>query len=120
MDVKTKWDHSDDVESLVEAISNCRKSLTAECFSKYGRAKIIQCDAYAQPKIIEFLSKSKSFKATKLKKSERKRPGSEIVGEIDAFTVHKDRIVHDTNVRVIALFDTEEGIPRMWYGNVVW
>lgn len=117
MDAEYKWPLTDDVNSLVDVIFNCKKELIKICFSKFSAAKIIEFKICAPQKICDFLILSDHCKVTKDKSDNTHC--HKLVAEFEQFKLFKTKLFGDSSIRLEAMFDIgEEGIGRFFYGNI--
>jgi hypothetical protein len=126
MDFTVTWKVSSDVEKLVAAVNECKQGLTTSTFSKYGRAKLLFCDVYASAKLLELFQLSAlwtpclefSESDLRVRPSHRPDPVSTLVADFELFKLHRDRILSDDVVRLVAVFDVTDGVDKTMYGNV--
>ena len=106
-------------ETLVLVIEDCINDLQKNTFSKYGRAKRLALDVYAPPDLACILECSVLLR---LPAQGAKAPDgkSRAVGrfELSGFNVWEDQILSNDTIRVVASFDTEDGVDKTMYGNV--
>lgn len=110
-------------ETLVETICDCINELQVSTFAKYGRAKRLEIDVYASPDIVCILECSVLLKL--LPDGAQAKDGkSRPVGrfnyppETNGFSVWEDAILSNDVVRVVASFDTDDGVDKTMFGNV--
>lgn len=128
MDVKVSWKISPKVETLIDAIVECKKQLTdiVKVRYPYSRStKLRYCDAFASPKVCELLSSSKLWrdcKATKddldARRLEQLPHCDEHVADFELFRLVKNKIIGDENVRLVIEFETGDGSWETFFGNV--
>lgn len=116
MDAEYEWPLTDDVDSLINVIFNCKKELVKMCFSKFGAARIADFDVYASSNLCELLltHDTASDPPTDIPPNAYSKP----VGNFDSFNLFEFKLVDDKNVRVMIKFDTGEGVVKNWYGNI--
>lgn len=128
MDARAQWSVSSEVETLVNAIAECKQGLI-DCVKKrnpYNRyLKTVACDAYASPKLVELLSYSQLWKAATEKpegdEGDRRRQSrsvSELVADFELFKLHRDEVIGDETIRLVMTFETSSSAPETFYGTV--
>jgi hypothetical protein len=116
MDSQVEWKVSDDVDSLIETVLNCKRELTKCCFAKFGAARIVDYKVSAPQKICDFLLLADGHKPTKDKSHDSHC--HKIVTQFDQFNLFKTKMFGDSTIRVEAIFDIGEGMGKFWYGNI--
>jgi hypothetical protein len=119
LDSTIKWKISDDVDSLVQAILDCKKELTKACFSMNGSAKIIDFDVLASSKICEFLMTSELSKSPNSSESIEKKEWQKYISNFELFRLHKYKHIDNETIRILASFDVGDSSHKMYFGNVV-
>lgn len=119
MDSIVKWRPSEDIESLVNSILECKKDLTKFCFSKYGSAKIIDFNVFASSKVCDFLMMSELSKPASKEDGVVNTEWQKYVANFELFKLHKYKHVDNETIRVITSFDVDEGAYKIWYGDVI-
>ena len=128
MDANVQWKVSDDVETIVAAITSCKRQLI-ECVKKrrpYKRnLKTIQCEAFASPKLVQLLQLSDVWRASSetVEEQDKRYPyyryhTSKLVADFEQFKLHEDEIVGDASIRVMMAFDCGEDDIESFVGNV--
>ena len=128
MDVKLQWSVSDDVESLVAAIVECKKQLYEAAQQKYGpKTKLLSCDAYAGNKVLELLELSERWTAcseviehdASVPASRRLKQTTKMVADFAEFKLHRMTLLGKDDVRVIIIvLEPETNNDLTWIGNV--
>lgn len=117
MDVTLEWKESDDPDSLVRTILECKKELTKACFSMHSAARIHQFDVLASKQICDFLTTVGSH--DKPKDKTRDTTWMKSVCDFKQFKLFNFKHVGNKTIRVLALFDVGVPIMKQWYGNVL-
>jgi hypothetical protein len=120
MDFTVEWKVSSNVEKLVDAVNECKQGLTNGTFGKYGRAKLLSCDVYASPKVIELFELSALWSpSTEFSEDDlRAKNVSEPVANFELFRLHRHQIMSDDTVRLVCNYDVMDGVDKTMYGNV--
>jgi hypothetical protein len=128
MDDEVVWKVSPKVETLVDALAECKKLLVERVKSRYPyncNIKIRYCDAYASPKLCELLNVCKPWKDYEETKEDfllrhfDMRPRSQnMVADFELFKLIKDTIIGDCDIRLVMEFTTGTGGWEKYYGNV--
>lgn len=110
-------------ETLVETICDCIGDLQKSTFSKYGRAKRLEIDVYAPPDLACVLECSVLLKLLPDGTSapdNKSRPVGRInyPPETNGFSIWEDAVLSNDTIRVVASFDTDDGVDKTMYGNV--
>ena len=116
MDTEASWTVSDDVDSLIGVILDCKRDLTKKCFGKYGSAKIIEYNVCAPPKLCELLLVAGGHKP--LSSKENKSYYIKSVATFEQFNLYRYKMSGDNIIRLEVKFDVGEGVGKYWYGNV--
>ena len=116
MDATIKCEVTEDVNSLVTSILDCKKVLTKECFSKYGSAKSILFEAFASSKVCDFLSISEDFSS--ISEEIEVTSNKKHIGSFKQFELYHLHCLNEETVRVVVTFEID-GHPNQWYGNVL-
>lgn len=126
MDCTVEWKVSSDVETLVEAIAECKRELTKACFAKCGRANAVLCNVYASDKLLQLLKLAPTWKqiitddehARNVRIAE-KDPLQKFwhFGDVGDFHVNRSHLCGD-NYRLIIEFDIDDVVPVVWFGDV--
>lgn len=126
MDVKLDWTISDDVETLVDSIIDCRKQLIKDCVFKHGmRSRVLDCDAYASGKIIELLRLSTRWveclddleEDLTVPTWRRQKKHTELVADFSSFRLHVSPVM-GSDIRVVMSFDVGDAAMQTWFGTV--
>lgn len=122
MDVTVRWvkPEADAPLSLVEALLGALVELQQFTFVKWGRAKRVSCDVYTHVDVIGLLAMSDGWKP--VASFDLKRPlgsHSEHVGDIGGLRLYRDRIMGPDTIRMVAVFDVNDGVDKTMYGNVL-
>ena len=107
-------------ETLVETIIDCIQRLQDSTFAKYGRAKRVEVNVYVHPDVGCILQTSVLFKLPP-DDAEPTDKASRPIGRFNyqgGFNVHEDTILSNDTIRVVATFDTDDGVDKTMYGNV--
>lgn len=119
MDSIINWKPTEDIDSLIKAILECKKDLTKSCFSKYGSAKIIDFNVFASSKVCDFLMMSELSKPPSKEDGVVNTEWQKYVSNFELFKLHKYKHVDNETIRVITSFDVDEGAYKIWYGDVI-
>ncbi len=104
-------------ETLVLVIEDCISDLQKSTFAKYGRAKRLEVDVYANPDVCCIFECSVLLKLPPegaVAKDGKSRP----IGKITCFNIWEDQVMSNDTIRVVASFDTDDGVDKTMYGNV--
>jgi len=129
MDVKLQWKLSDDVESLVASIVDCKNQLTSASNEKHGttNVKLLSCDAYAGEKLVTLLRLSELWQPAiefteedlLVPLSRRQKKTTELQADFQAFKLHCMPILGETVLRVVNVFHVDgTSSEQTMYGNV--
>lgn len=114
MDVEVKCTLTDDPKSLIDSITECKKTLTKLCFAKYGSAKITDFEVFATQKVCDFLLLAEHVvPKEKLENYYFKR-----IAELEQFQLFRCKGMDGSHVKIVTKFDVGEGMPKHWYGNI--
>lgn len=116
MDIEHSWSLSDDIDSLIDVVFNCKKDLVKMCFVKFGAAKISEFGVYASEKVCKLILAYKT--AQKPHDDIVSTPYSTCVGNFENFNLFNCKIIDDKNIRIMIKFDTGEGTLKSWYANI--
>lgn len=117
MDAEVTWKVSEDVNSLLEAVLNCKRELTKNCFAKFGSAKIAEYKVFAPYKVCELMLLSEGHTLIKVKQFDTYC--HKAITEFEHFKLFKTKLYGDNVVRVEAKFEVDEGVGKYWYGNIM-
>ena len=117
MDAEHTWVASGDVDTLIDVILECKKTLTKHCFAKYGAAKVSEFEVCASKKVCTFLALSEKKKTGPIK--EKSSVYTKHIGDFELFSLYEFRVIDDKNIRIVIRFDVGENIGKHLYGNIV-
>ena len=116
MDTEATWKVSDDIDSLVGVILDCKRDLTKKCFAKFASAKIVEYKVSAPQKVCELLLLTEGHNTVKDKS--RDSHCHKLVTQFEQFSLFKTKMYGDSTIRLEAIFDIGEGMGKFWYGNI--
>lgn len=128
MDAKVQWKISSNVDSLVDTIAKCKQELVTGAFSKNGMgSRLLTCDVYAGPKLLELLMLSELWTPVCEMTEEdliipahrRPKKTTELVADFTIFKLHRMDVLGESAIRVVAAFSIPgSSAEQTWYGNV--
>lgn len=119
MDSIVSWEPSEDVDSLVKSILECKKELTKACFSMYGSARIKDFKVLASAKICKFLMISEMSKGLEQKITEEGVDWMTLISDFGVFNLFEYKHIDNETIRILATFEVGQDSTKLWYGNVI-
>lgn len=127
MDVKSRWQVTHEIETLVEVIVKAKQDLVTAAFEKYGmNTRLASCDVFAGQKLIELFQMSELWTSCSEQPEDqdvvsyrRQKKTTELVADFNAFKLHRMEILNISDVRIVAVFHVEgHGAEQVMFANV--
>jgi len=127
MDAHVQWPISADVEGLVAAIVDCRKQLIDIAKRKHNRPRVtvVNCDAYADAKVVELLQLSDGWvdaeplpAVINVRTGEVQAELSRRVAAFALFQLHTHPIMGEHDIRLTMELGVGDDRDQLFYGNI--
>jgi hypothetical protein len=109
MDETVEWVLSDDVNELVKVITKVKNTFRLMVLKNSDKAKVITFDAYAPPKLFEFLKIAENWTT----------PDEGLTLDFGTFQLHSDKVLSDDNIRVVIDIEHGDSHPSTMFADVI-